>query len=94
MDDSDHSFQDGGCRNGSEHDAVSQLMLAPLPIDDGEEAAVKLWQETGVRTLPGAYLSRDVDGDNPGKGYIRVAMVAPTQEMQRGLTLIRDCLYG
>lgn len=64
-----------------------------LPVDDGEPAALKLWQETGVRVLPGAYLSRDVNGDNPGKGYIRVAMVAPTQEMQRGLTRIRDCLY-
>ena len=64
-----------------------------LPVDDGEQAAVKLWQETGVRTLPGAYLSREVNGENPGAKYIRVAMVAPTQEMQRGLTLIRDCLY-
>ncbi len=65
-----------------------------LQVDDGEQAALKLWQDTGVRTLPGAYLSREVAGENPGKGYIRVAMVAPTQEMQRGLTLIRDCLYG
>jgi N-succinyldiaminopimelate aminotransferase len=65
-----------------------------LPVDNGETAAVKLWQQTGVRTLPGAYLSRDVDGSNPGDTFIRVAMVAPTQELQRGLTLIRDCLYG
>ncbi len=64
-----------------------------LPVPDGEAAAVRLWQETGVRVLPGAYLSRDVGGYNPGQGFIRVAMVAPTQEMQRGLTLIRDCLY-
>jgi aspartate/methionine/tyrosine aminotransferase len=65
-----------------------------LPVDDGEQAALKLWRETGVRVLPGGYLSREVDGQNPGRGYIRVAMVAPTQEMQRGLTLLRDCLYG
>ena len=65
-----------------------------LPAGDGETSAVKLWQETGVRVLPGAYLSKDTNGENPGKNYIRVAMVAPTQEMQRGLTLIRDCLYG
>ncbi|WP_424943841.1 aminotransferase class I/II-fold pyridoxal phosphate-dependent enzyme [Aliiroseovarius crassostreae] len=64
-----------------------------LPVEDGETAAVKLWQETGVRVLPGAYLSRDVDGFNPGKGYIRAAMVAPKQEMQRGLIKLRDCLY-
>ncbi|MFQ1701128.1 aminotransferase class I/II-fold pyridoxal phosphate-dependent enzyme [Loktanella agnita] len=65
-----------------------------LPVADGEAAAVKLWQETGVRVLPGAYLSRDTAAGNPGKTYIRVAMVAPEEEMQRGITLIRDCLYG
>ena len=25
-----------------------------LPVEDGEQAALKLWQETGVRVLPGA----------------------------------------
>ena len=65
-----------------------------LPVEDGEAAALKLWRETGVRVLPGAYLSRDVGGHNPGKGYIRVALVAPKQEMQRGLETLRDCLYG
>ncbi len=64
-----------------------------LPVADGEAASLKLWQDTGVRTLPGAYLSQEVNGENPGSKYIRVALVAPTQEMQRGLTLIRDCLY-
>lgn len=63
-----------------------------LPVDDGEDAAMKLWRETGVRVLPGAYLSREVNGENPGKGYIRVAMVAEEQEMQRGCEAIRDCL--
>ena len=65
-----------------------------LPVDDGEAAAIKLWTQTGVRVLPGAYLSRDVGGQNPGKGYIRVAMVAPKDDMQRGLTQLCDCLYG
>ena len=64
-----------------------------LPVENGEAAVVKLWQETGVRVLPGAYLSQIANGVNPGHGFIRVAMVAPTQEMQRGLTLIRDCLF-
>jgi N-succinyldiaminopimelate aminotransferase len=65
-----------------------------MPVDDGEAAALKLWRETGVRVLPGAYLSRDVGGDNPGKPYIRVALVAPAEETSRGLTQLRDCLYG
>lgn len=65
-----------------------------LPVEDGEAAALKLWRETGVRVLPGAYLSREVDGFNPGKGYIRVALVAPKEETQRGLIKLRDCLYA
>ncbi|MGB8812770.1 MAG: aminotransferase class I/II-fold pyridoxal phosphate-dependent enzyme [Paracoccaceae bacterium] len=65
-----------------------------LPVDDGEKATMKLWTQTGVKVLPGGYLSRDVAGDNPGKGYIRVALVAPKDEMQRGLERLRDCLYG
>ena len=65
-----------------------------LPVQDGEAAALRLWRETGVRVLPGAYLSRDVAGQNPGTGYIRVALVAPLDDMQRGLIRLRDCLYG
>ena len=65
-----------------------------VPSGDGEAAALRLWQETGVRVLPGAYLSRDTDQGNPGKSYIRVALVAPEEETQRGLEKLRDCLYG
>ena len=65
-----------------------------LPVEDGEEAAVKLWVQAGVRVLPGTYLSREAGGQNPGKGYIRVALVAPKDEMRRGLIRLRDCIYG
>ncbi|MBR9864549.1 MAG: aminotransferase class I/II-fold pyridoxal phosphate-dependent enzyme [Rhodobacteraceae bacterium] len=64
-----------------------------LPVEDGAEAALKLWQASGVRVLPGAFLGRDVDGTNPGHGYIRVALVAPIDEMTRGLHDIRRHLY-
>ncbi len=65
-----------------------------LPVEDGEAVTLRLWRETGVRVLPGAYLSREVAGENPGHGYIRVAMVAEEQELQRGLTALRDCIYA
>ncbi|WP_428547014.1 aminotransferase class I/II-fold pyridoxal phosphate-dependent enzyme [Profundibacter sp.] len=65
-----------------------------LPVEDGEAAALKLWQETGVRVLPGAYLSRDVNGYNPRHKYIRVAMVAPKQEMRQGLMRLKRCIYS
>jgi len=64
-----------------------------LPVEDDEVAALKLWTETGVRVLPGSYLGQVANEQNPGSGYIRVALVAPKEEMQRGLTNMRDCLY-
>ncbi|NIZ61876.1 aspartate aminotransferase [Sedimentitalea sp. CY04] len=64
-----------------------------LPVDDGEAAALKLWQQTGVRVLPGAYLAQGEDEQNPGKGFIRVALVAPKDQTQDALTKLRDCLY-
>ncbi len=64
-----------------------------LPVKDGEQATLKLWQETGVRVLPGKYLSRPTPDGDPGDGYIRVAMVAEKNEMTDGLRKIRDCLY-
>ncbi|WP_435256540.1 aminotransferase class I/II-fold pyridoxal phosphate-dependent enzyme [Thioclava sp. FR2] len=70
------------------------FLWLPVPDGDGEAAALKLWRETGVRVLPGAYLSRDTASGNPGKSFIRVALVAPEDETQRGLTKLRDCLYG
>jgi aspartate/methionine/tyrosine aminotransferase len=65
-----------------------------LPVEDGEAAALTAWRKTGVRVLPGAYLSREVAGENPGRKYIRVAMVAPEQQMQAGLMALRDCTYN
>ncbi|MGI3169674.1 aminotransferase class I/II-fold pyridoxal phosphate-dependent enzyme [Pseudooceanicola sp. C21-150M6] len=64
-----------------------------LPVQDSEQAALDLWTKTGIRVLPGAYLSREVENDNPGKPYIRVAMVAPKEEMAQALITLRNHLY-
>ncbi len=63
-----------------------------LPVKDGEAAAVALWRAAGVRVLPGAYLARDGASGNPGRGYIRVALVADLDAVTRGLAAIRDTL--
>ncbi len=58
---------------------------------DGEAACVRLWQETGLRTLPGAYLSQDTAAGNPGADYIRIAMVhdqGTTEDMLDRLTTL------
>ena len=63
-----------------------------IDVGDGEATTLRIWRETGVKVLPGAYLAREAGGVNPGAQYIRVAMVAPFDEMRSGLQRLRDCL--
>lgn len=63
--------------------------------DYGGGAAVTktLWQECGVKVVPGEYLAQTgADGVNPGKNFIRVAMVASQDETREALTRMIDCL--
>jgi aspartate/methionine/tyrosine aminotransferase len=46
-----------------------------LDVGDGTAAAQRLWQEAGVKVLPGEYLARETPSGNPGKCFIRVALV-------------------
>jgi N-succinyldiaminopimelate aminotransferase len=45
------------------------------PIDDAAFAR-RLLAEQAVTVLPGSYLARDAHGTNPGRGYVRIALVA------------------
>ncbi len=49
----------------------------PLPDPDFARA---LQAEYNVTVLPGSYLGREVDGRNPGAGYVRIALVADLDE--------------
>nr|WP_111301529.1 aminotransferase class I/II-fold pyridoxal phosphate-dependent enzyme [Paracoccus saliphilus] len=64
-----------------------------LPAEDGEAAARRLWAQAGIQVLPGAYLSREVDGFNPGHGFVRVALVADAALTEAALTRLRAVLY-
>jgi N-succinyldiaminopimelate aminotransferase len=64
-----------------------------LDVGDGEEAALTLWREAAVRTLPGAFIARpNARGDNPGKRYIRVALVHDDATIATGLTRLAQVL--
>ena len=49
------------------------------PLDDAEFAR-RLHHEYNVLVLPGSYLAREAGGENPGRNYVRVALVAPLEE--------------
>jgi aspartate/methionine/tyrosine aminotransferase len=62
------------------------LWLDVASVGGGEEAAKKLWQREGLRTVPGGYLCRSgADGRNPGADYLRIALVQDLATTQAAL---------
>jgi len=49
------------------------------PISD-TGFAQGLYRDYNVAVLPGSYLARSADGINPGEGFVRLALVASTEE--------------
>jgi N-succinyldiaminopimelate aminotransferase len=54
------------------------------PIDDAEFVR-RLQHEYNVLALPGSYLGREVQGVNPGRNRVRMALVAPLAECVEGV---------
>jgi N-succinyldiaminopimelate aminotransferase len=64
-----------------------------LDVGDGERAALKLWREAGIRTLPGAYLAHTQEnGENPGARFIRAALVQDVPTTRRAIARIAELL--
>lgn len=59
---------------------ASFYLWAAVPGGDDEGFARDLMAQYNVTVLPGSYLARDAEGGNPGKGRIRMALVAETEE--------------
>ncbi|MSQ58011.1 MAG: succinyldiaminopimelate transaminase [Limnohabitans sp.] len=55
-------------------------LWAGVPGGDDVAFARDLYAQYNVTVLPGSYLAREFNGHNPGKGRIRMALVAQTQQ--------------
>jgi len=62
-------------------------LWARVPIDDALFAK-RLLAEQAVTVLPGSYLARDARGTNPGRGYVRIALVAGIDECAQAVDRI------
>lgn len=54
-------------------------LWARTSMPDTEFAQI-LYRDHHVTLLPGSYLARDAHGNNPGKGFVRLALVASLEE--------------
>ncbi|TFZ04857.1 succinyldiaminopimelate transaminase [Ramlibacter rhizophilus] len=55
-------------------------LWAAVPGGDDEAFARELFAQYNVTVLPGSYLAREAESLNPGRGRIRMALVAETAE--------------
>jgi N-succinyldiaminopimelate aminotransferase len=59
-------------------------LWARVPGNDDERFTRELFGATHVTVLPGRYLAREAHGVNPGRGYVRMALVAETSDCVEG----------
>ena len=63
------------------------LWLDMKHLGGGTNATVTLWKDAGVKVTPGSFLAQDdPTGFNPGKDYIRVALVHDVATIREALT--------
>ena len=66
-----------------------------LDVGDGEQAAVALWRDAAIKVLPGGFMARaEVNGQNPGARYIRVALILEPDETAAALRRMARVLEG
>ena len=73
-------------------DASFYLWAGVPPGWQGDDAAFAraLYAQYNVTVLPGSYLAREWNGLNPGRGRIRMALVADTAECVEAAQRIAD----
>jgi len=64
-----------------------------LKVKNPLEFTKKLYKEYNVKVLPGEYLAReDAKGANPGKDFVRIALVEESEKTKEALIRIKECL--
>ena len=64
-----------------------------LKVANPLEFTIKLYRDYHVKVLPGEYLARDdTKGENPGKSYVRIALVESEEKTEDALKRIKECL--
>ncbi|TBR43443.1 succinyldiaminopimelate transaminase [Marinomonas agarivorans] len=72
------------------HQPQAGFYLWPKLAMDDELFCQQLYQQQSVLVLPGSYLARDINGSNPAKNHVRMALVATTDNCVEAAKRIRQ----
>jgi N-succinyldiaminopimelate aminotransferase len=66
-----------------------------LEVEDAIAFTEKLYRDYNLKVLPGEYLARtDANGNNPGRGRIRIALVESPERTKMALERIKEAMNG
>jgi len=64
-----------------------------IEVENALEFTKKLYEKYNVKVLPGEFLARpNAKGENPGVGYVRIALVESEEKTRDALNRIKECL--
>ncbi len=76
-----------------ENPPASFYLWAKTPIDDVEFSS-RLFEQQHITVLPGSFLGREVNGCNPGKNHVRMALVASVEECQEAALRLKTFIQS
>ena len=72
---------------------ASFYLWAGVPGGDDEAFTRGLFAQTHVTVLPGRYLAREAHGENPGDGYVRIALVPGIEDcVEAARRVVKFCV--
>ena len=61
-----------------------------LPVEDDLKTTMDLWKNYSVRVMPGTFMAEEVSGENPCKGFLRIALVHKKEIVKEAMERISD----
>ncbi len=62
-----------------------------LKVNDDQKATKILWNKFSIKVMPGSFMAKEVNGFNPGKGFLRISLVDKKEIIEE--TMKRICSY-
>ena len=63
-----------------------------IPVENDLHATKHLWENHGVKVMPGSFMAFENNNDNPGKNYLRIALVNDADTTKKGLDRVSNGL--